>query len=297
MSLVPLRRILKEAEKGNYAVGYFESWDYGSLDATIRAAEEVNFPVIVGFGARTFVNEDSWDDRKLTSFAKMGREMAERSSVPVSFILNESSNLSMLKRGMEVGFNCVMFDGSDLPLEENIELTKKVVEEAKKWKVDVEAQLGKIPSSGEKLKSFYLTSPQEAKLFVEKTGIVALAISVGNIHMSMNKQTLIDLTRLEKIRNLASVPLVMHGGTGFPDELVPEVVKRGVYKFNLGSILKKAFLKELKLGLLKEDLEKDDLASIHDLIDSRGERGIFERAYFAVREIIKEKIKLYGMIH
>jgi ketose-bisphosphate aldolase len=295
MSLVPLREILKEAEEGNYAVGYFESWDYGSLEATVRTAEELNFPVIAGFGARTFVSERGWDERKLICFARMGREMIQRSSVPISFLLNESHDLLMLRKGMEAGFNCVMFDGGDLSFEDNTKLTKKVVEEAKRWKVDVEAQLGKIPSPGENLNDFHLTSPQEARIFVEKTGVVALAVSVGNVHMSKNREVSIDLIRLEKIRKSSNIPLVMHGGTGFPDELIPEVVKRGVYKFNLGSILKEIFLRELKEGLLGEELEKDSLALIHDLVDSQGGKGIFKKAYFAVKEVIKEKIRLYSL--
>ncbi len=294
MALVPLREILEKAEKGNYAVGYFESWDYGSLEATVMAAEEVNFPIIAGFGARTFSRRDEWDERKLICFARMGKELIERSPVSISFILNESSNPLMLKRAMEAGFNCVMFDGSHLPLEENVKLTREVVEEAKKWKADVEGQLGNIPSLGEPVQKSDFTSPEEAKIFVAKTGISALAVSVGNIHMSSPK-TGVDFELAEKIKKLSRVPLVMHGGTGFPDELVVEAVKRGFYKFNLGSILKKVFLQEIKNGLNKENFEKDDLQIVHDIIDSGGEKGIFQKAYSRVKEVVKEKVKLYSL--
>jgi len=289
-----MRQILEEAHKGGYAAGYFESWDYGSLDATLKAAEEMSSPVIIGFGARTFAERNSWDDRKLASFAAMGKTMTESSSVPVSFILNEADEISMLRRGMELGFNCLMFEGSHLPVEKNIELTARLVKEGKRRAVDVEAELGRIPAAGEKLRQNYLTSPSEARSFVEKTGLTALAVSVGNIHMSTGEQTSIDLAKLQKIRDYTNVPLVMHGGTGFPDKLVPEVIKKGVYKFNVGSIMKKGFLEELKSGLLREDLEEIDLTLVHHLADWPGSRNIFERAYAAVKEIVKEKIRVYG---
>jgi ketose-bisphosphate aldolase len=286
--------MLEEARKEEYAAGYFESWDFGSLEATLKAAEEMNSPVIIGFGARTFTQGQGWDDKKLTCFAAMGKTMAESSSVPVSFILNEADEISMLRRGMELGFNCLMFEGSHLPVEKNIELTARLVRETKGGGVDVEAELGRIPAAGEELKEHYLTSPEEARSFVEKTALTALAVSVGNIHMSAGRRVSIDLAKLQKIRDYTNVPLVMHGGTGFPDRLVPEVIKKGVYKFNVGSIVKKTFLEELKSGLLREDLEEIDFALVHHLVDWPGSRNIFEQAYAAVKEIVKEKIRVYG---
>ena len=294
MSLISMREMLEEAQRKEYAVGYFESWDFGSLKATVEAAEEMSSPVIIGFGAKTFIERDNWDGRKLTSFAAMAKTMAKKSSVPVSFLLNESDNISMLKRAIELGFNCIMFEGSDLSIEKNRELTARLVKEGKSGGVDVEGELGRIPAAGEDLKGDYLTSPEEARLFVEKTGLAALAVSVGNVHMSGGSETTIDLDRLEKIRGYTKTPLVMHGGTGFPDRLVPEVIKRGVYKFNVGSIMKKVFLGELKSGLLQENLEEIKLAYVHYLIDWLGERNIFEPAYAAVKEVVKEKIRIYG---
>ena len=147
MSLICLRNMLEEARKGEYAAGYFESWDFGSLEATLKAAEELNSPVIIGFGARTFTQRQSWNDRKLASFAAMGKTMTESSSVPVSFILNETDEISMLRRGVELGFNCVMFEGSHLPVEKNIDLAARLVKEGKRRAVDVEAELVDIRGS------------------------------------------------------------------------------------------------------------------------------------------------------
>ena len=185
-----------------------------------------------------------------------------------------------------------MFDGSFLSLEENIELTRKVVKEAAKKGVDVEGQVGKIPDRGENINKNFLTSPQEAAYFVEKTGVSALAISVGNIHnMAMNEEFTTDIDLLGEINKLTNVPLVMHGGTGFPDVLVKEVIKRGVCKFNVGGILRGVFLREIKKTLEKIDLSKADFQK---LLGSNSQVNIFEKGYSAVEEVVKEKLKLYS---
>jgi len=291
MPLVPMKNILKDAQDRKYIVGYFEAWDYGSLNATLKAAEEMKSAIIIGFGGRSFKTSAGWDEIKLASSASMGKIMAENSSVPAAFILNEVEDLEIINKGIRFGFNSVMFDGSSLPLKGNIELTRKVVKEAAKRGIDVEGQVGRIPEKGEGIEKNFLTSPQGAAYFVEKTGASALAISVGNIHMATDEEYSIDLGLLEEISRLTSVPLVMHGGTGFPDALVNEVVNRGVYKFNVGTILKEVFVREVKETLEKEDLSKADF---QELLGSNSQGDIFEKGYFAVKKVVKEKLKLYS---
>jgi len=291
MPLVSMKDILKDAQEKKYAVGHFEAWDYGSLDATLKAAEEMKSAVIIGFGGRSFETSVGWDEVKLASFASMGKIMAQNSSIPTAFILNEVEDLGMMNRGMRLGFNSLMFDGSSLPLGENIKLTRKVVKEAAKKGIDVEGQVGRIPEKGEGIDKNLLTSPEKAAYFVEKTGVSALAISVGNIHMATDEEFSIDLGLLEEINRATNVPLVMHGGTGFPDALVKEVVNRGVYKFNVGTILKEVFVKEVKETLKKEDLNKADF---QELLGSNSDADILEKGYFAVKKVVKEKIKLYA---
>jgi len=291
MSFVSMKNILNDAQEKKYAVGHFEAWDYGSLNATVKAAEEMKSAIIIGFGGRSFETSVGWDEVKLASFASMGKIMAQDSSVPTAFILNEVEDLGIIKKGMGLGFNSVMFDGSSLSLEENIELTRKIVEEAIKKGIDVEGQVGRIPEKGEGIEKNFLTSPQEATYFVEKTGVSALAISVGNIHMATDEESSIDIRLLEEINRATNVPLVMHGGTGFPDALVKEVVNRGVYKFNVGTILKEVFLKEVKKTLGKEDLSKADF---QELLGSNSDADILNKGYSAVKEVVKEKIKLYS---
>ena len=291
MPLVSVRNILKDAQEKKCAVGHFEAWDYGSLKASLEAAEEMRCPVIIGFGGRSFETSVGWDEIKLASFANMGKIMAQNSSVPTVFILNEVEDLEIINKGMRLGFNSVMFDGSSFPVEEDIKLTRRVVKQAAKKGIDVEGQVGRIPSTGERIEKNFLTSPQEAAYFVEKTGVSALAISVGNIHMAMDEESPIDLDLLEEINRLTGVPLVIHGGTGFPDALVKEVINRGVCKFNVGTILKGVFLREVKKILEKEDLSK---ANFQELLGSNSDADIFKKGYFAVKEVVKEKLKLYS---
>lgn len=291
MPLVPMKEILEDAQDRKYIVGYFEAWDYSSLNATVKAAEEMKSVIIIGFGGRSFKTSADWDEVKLASFASMGKIMAQNSSVPTAFILNEVEDLEIINKGIRLGFNSVMFDGSSLPLEENTKLTRKVVKEAVKIGIDVEGQVGRIPSAGEGIEKNFLTSPQEAACFVEKTGVSALAISVGNIHMATDKESPIDLGLLEEINRLTSVPLVIHGGTGFPDALINEVINRGVYKFNVGTILKEVFLREVKKTLEKIDLSKADF---QELLGSNSQVDIFKKGYSAVKEVVKEKLRLYS---
>ncbi|KKK59334.1 hypothetical protein LCGC14_3035430, partial [marine sediment metagenome] len=231
-------------------------------------------PVIIGFGGRSFETSVGWDEIKLASFANMGKIMAQNSSVPTVFILNEVEDLEIINKGMRLGFNSVMFDGSSFPVEEDIKLTRRVVKQAAKKGIDVEGQVGRIPSTGERIEKNFLTSPQEAAYFVEKTGVSALAISVGNIHMAMDEESPIDLDLLEEINRLTGVPLVIHGGTGFPDALVKEVINRGVCKFNVGTILKEVFLREVKKTLEKINLSKADF---QELLGSNSQMDIFEK--------------------
>ena len=291
MSFVPMKEILKDAQDRKYIVGYFEAWDYGSLDAIVKAAEEMKSAIIIGFGGRSFKTSVGWDEVKLASFASMGKIIAQNSSVPTALILNEVEDLEIIKKGMRLGFNSVMFDGSSLPLAENIKLTRRVVKEAAKIGIDVEGQVGRIPEKGERIEKNFLTSPQEAAYFVEKTEVNALAISVGNIHMATDKESSIDIDLLEEINRLTSVPLVIHGGTGFPNTLVKEVINRGVCKFNVGTILKEVFLREVKKTLEKIDLSKADF---QELLGSNSHLDIFGKGYFAIKEVVKEKIKLYS---
>jgi ketose-bisphosphate aldolase len=243
MPLHPLRNILKDALDGRYAVGYFEPWDQYSMEAVVQAAENMNAPVIIGCGG-IMMDQVWFDGGGMEALASVGRVSAERSKVPTALLLNEVSTFEQIEKGLEYGFKAVMLDSSHLPFEENIRITKQVVEAAHAVNVDVEAELGHLPlGTGKDDKGDpFPTDPEGAADFVARTKVDALAVSIGNIHVLLSgKADALDLDRLEKIHRKVDVPLVIHGSTGFPDDAVPKVISLGVAKFNVGSALKRAF--------------------------------------------------------
>ncbi|MGQ9615212.1 MAG: class II fructose-bisphosphate aldolase [Spirochaetota bacterium] len=291
MPLCPMREILKDALKGRYAVGYFEPWDQYSMEAVIKAAETLNSPVIIGCGG-IMMNQDWFIGGGMEVLACIGRILARRSKVPTALLLNEVSTLWQIEEGLKYGFNAVMLDSSHLSFEENVRLTKEVVAAAQAVNVDVEAELGHLPlGSGEPddVQSS-LTDPHQAAAFVQRTGVDALAVSIGNIHVLLKgKSENLDFNRLEQIHRLVNVPLVIHGSTGFPDEAISRAIELGVAKFNVGTVLKRAYW----IGL-KEALEKTpDDANPQDVIGSRKASDILTRASERMRSEVERLIRLF----
>ncbi len=247
MPLQSLNKMLKNATDGGYAVGYFEPWDQYSMEAVVQAAEKMGTPVIIGCGG-IMMNQAWFNGVGMESLAYVGRVLAEKSGVPAALLLNEVVTFDQVMRGIEYGFNAVMLDSSDLPFEENVEITRKVVETAHTAGVDVEAELGHLPmGSGNNDGKSQLTDPDQAAEFISRTGADALAVSIGNIHVLLKgKSDKLDLDLLERIHEKVDIPLVIHGSTGFPDDAVPRAIQLGVAKFNVGTLLKKAFWAGLK---------------------------------------------------
>ncbi|MGQ9625341.1 MAG: class II fructose-bisphosphate aldolase [Anaerolineae bacterium] len=289
MPLTSLKEILQDALKGGYAVGYFEPWDQYSMEAVIQAAEKMNSPVIIGCGGMMMDKE--WFDRwGMEGMAALGRVLARRSKVPTALILNEVEAFEQIVRGLVWGFNAVMLDSSHLPYEENVRLTQKVVEVAHAVGADVEAELGHLPvGSGEGSESS-LTDPEQAADFVARTGVDALAVSIGNVHILLEgKSEELDFNRLAQIRQKVGVPLVIHGGTGFPDEAVRRAISLGVAKFNVGTVLKQAFLR----GMAEALDETPEDASPQEVIGSRKESDIMAHARKRMRQEVERLITLY----
>lgn len=289
MSLVQLSEIVAKADSGKYAIGYFESWDSYSLEAVLEAAEEEVAPVVLGFGG-TMMNQLWFERFGIEPLGAYGRVIAEKATVPVAFILNEVLKLDHVVKGIDSGFNVVMLDSCHLPFEQNVEITRKVVELARPHGVEVQAELGQLPDSGQSRKG-NLTDPLQAKKFVELTSVDFLAVSIGNVHLQTDGSSTIDLERLREIRKNVDVPLVIHGGSGFPDGAVKEAVSNGVRLFHLGTLLKKAFL-ETTMGKLA--LLNDERFGYQSLVGSRKETDIFMPAKHKIKQIAKKYMRLYG---
>jgi len=287
--LVPFKELLAEAQAGGYAVGYFEAWDIYSLEAVLEAAEAEDAPVILGFGG-VMMEPDWFDGGGLESLGALGLATVRAASVPVSLILNEVATFAQVVRGIHVGFNAVMLDTSDLPYHENVRLTRQVVQTAHVVGVGVEAEVGMLPDASGEMGggTGRLTDPDEAVRFVSETGIDALAVSIGNVHTLTHGKTAIDLERLAAIHQAVSVPLVVHGGTGFPEEAIAPVIALGVAKFNIGAVLKQAFL----AGLTEAIEALPPQVSFHQVMGSRKEADVLQRGKVRMREEVTRRIRL-----
>lgn len=289
MPLVALSKLLKQAESDGYAVGYFEAWDMYSLEAVLEAAEEENSPVVLGFGG--MMMNQTWIQRfGIEPLGAYGRVIAEKSKVPVSFILNEVHKLEHIKQGLGSGFNTVMLDTSMLSFQDNMQQTAKVVELARPYGIEVQAELGCLPTFGEDAKGS-LTDPDEAAEFVKQTDVDFLAISIGNVHLQDEGESPVDTDRVKAIREKVDVPLVIHGGTGFPDKKIAEVIRNGASLFHVGTIMKKTFFEATKEAF---DSAGQDAKGYQALVGSRKESDVLISAKEEIKKVVKGLIKLFG---
>ncbi len=240
--LVTLKEILAIAEERKIAVGSFNTPNLASLRAIIAAAEALNQPVIL-------MHAQVHEEMGLCTMEEVAPIMlaaAKKSTVPVCVHLDHGTDLDYIKRGLELGFTGVMFDGSALSHEENFEKTKKAVRMAMLTGASVEAEIGSMGAREggnaqdmDNPESIY-TDPDMAVKFVAETGIDALACAFGTVHGMYVKEPKLDFDRLAKINELVSVPLVMHGGSGVSVEDYRRVISLGISKINYYTYMSKA---------------------------------------------------------
>ena len=240
--LVTLKEILAIAEERKIAVGAFNANSLAALRAIMGAAEELQQPVIL-------MHAQIHEEMGLCTMEEVAPIMlaaAKKATVPVCVHLDHGTDLDYIKRGLELGFTGVMFDGSTLSVEENFEKTKITVEWAKKTGASVEAEIGSMGAreGGNALtvddpESLY-TDPAMAKRFAEETGIDALACAFGTVHGLYMREPKLDFPRLDTINHLVSIPLVMHGGSGVSEDDYRRVISLGIAKINYYTYMAKA---------------------------------------------------------
>lgn len=236
--LVTLKTILKIAEAKKCAIGSFNTPNLESLKAVIGAAEELNQPVIL---MHAQIHEEM-GLCNMEEIAPIMLFMADRATVPVCVHLDHGTDLDYVKKGLDLGFTSVMYDGSTLPDELNFANTAIAVEMAEKTGASVEAEIGSMGAreSGAAGGESIYTSPQAAKKFSEETGIDALACAFGTAHGIYLKEPKLDFARLDEIHTMTDVPLVMHGGSGVSHEDYRKVIALGVRKINYYTYMAKA---------------------------------------------------------
>lgn len=242
------KEMLLKAQQGGYAVGAFNAENMEMIRAIIAAAEELKAPVMIQTTPGT-VRYAS-----LETFAAIVKAEAEKVSVPVCLHLDHGESYEMAVKAIQVGYSSVMIDGSKLPLEENIALSKRVADVGRACGVPVEAELGRVGGKEDdtESKDSAYTDPTEAKRFVEETGVDSLAIGIGTAHGVYKVKPVLNTPRISEVKEVVDVPLVLHGSSGLSDEDVRDCVKRGMCKVNFATELRQEYLKATR-KLLNED--------------------------------------------
>ncbi len=279
MALVPVNDLLRKADREKYAVGAFNANNMEIIQAIVQAAELENSPVIMQ------ASQGAINYAGLEFISQMVKTAANNTHVPVALHLDHGTDFEQLIRCIYSGFSSVMYDGSKLPLEENIAITKKVLDVARPLGVSVEAELGKIGGTEDDIhvsaRDAMFTDPDEAITFVQQTGIESLAIAIGTAHGQYKGEPKLDYDRLTTIKKAVQIPLVLHGSSGVPDEAVKKAISLGICKVNIDTNIREAFVGEMRRVL---DLNPTE-------IDPRKVLGPAREATVA---IIREKIRIFG---
>lgn len=299
--LVTNKDLLVPATHKGYAVGAFNVNDLEVVLAVAEAAVEERSPAIVA------VTPSAIKYGGLAYLSKIVRTAAENSPVPMSLHLDHGEDFETTSKCVGAGFTSVMIDGSHLSFEDNVALTKKVVDVAHPKSVSVEAELGRLAGVEEKTveeKDAILTDPSVAKEFVERTGVDALAVAVGTSHgaYKFKAEPKLDFERLKLIRKQVSVPLVLHGASSVPGWIIEKATKYGAKLEGAKGIPEDNIKKAIALGIAKINIDTDlrlaFTAAVREVLANSPKefdpRKILGPAKDAMKEVVKGKMRLFG---
>lgn len=270
--------MLKKAQEGHYAVGAFNVENMEMVMAVLKAAEEMNSPVIMQTTPSTVKYAG------LDYYLAMVRAAAERTTVPVAMHLDHGNSFDLAMQALRTGYTSIMIDGSHESFEDNIALTRRVTDACAPSGISVEAELGKVGGKEDDLVADHdspYTDPQQAKEFAERTNVTSLAVAIGTAHGFYKGTPKLDFERLSAIREVVSIPLVLHGASGVPDDAVRESIKRGICKVNFATELRVAFSNGVKKYLAENP----------DAFDPKKYSAV---GMEYVTELVKEKISVCG---
>jgi len=277
--LVTGKEILQKAHEGGYAVGAFNVSNLEMTQAAIAAAEEEKSPIILQ------TSQSAIKYAGIEEISLIVRTLAEKASVPVALHLDHGTDWDVVMQCLRYGWTSVMFDGSKYEFQENIAITKQVIDIAHPMGVSVEAELGKIGGVEDHVKvdekDATMTDPAEAVEFVEKTGVDYLAIAIGTAHGVYKGDPKLDFDRLKEIKGKLNMPIVLHGASGVSEEDIKKAVSLGVNKINIDTDLRQAFAKAMH-KVVKETPEQYD------------PRKMLAPTTEAIKEVVKTKIRMFG---
>lgn len=275
--LVNLNEVLKKAQMGKYAVGLFNTTDTDMLQAVIEAAEESNSPVILGTAEVLL----PYGELKLIAPSVIAA--AKRAKVPVVVHYDHGLTFDRCIEALKLGFSSIMFDGSAKPYEQNIAETREMVKIAHAFGATVEGEIGHVGEAAKEdnLLTDMYTTPEEAKAYLEATGVDALAVAIGSAHGVYKKKPMLNIERLKEISSAVKVPLVLHGGSGLSDDDFKNTIRNGIAKVNIFT----------DLCLAGECAMKDGEEKKLGYLETRNLKVEY------IKEAVKHKMALFGSVN
>lgn len=282
MGLVNMKEMLIKARKEHYAVGQFNINNLEWTQAILDEAQALNAPVILGVSEGAGKYMGGWT--VVYAMVKAYIE-AKNITVPVALHLDHGTSFEVCKAAIDAGFTSVMIDASHYPFEENIEMTKKVVEYAHARGISVEAELGKVGGQEDNIvaESMY-ADPEECKILVEKTGIDCLAPALGSVHGPYHGEPKLGFKEMAYINELLNMPLVLHGGSGIPDEQLRKAIDRGTAKINVNTESQQAWT-----AIVRKVLSEDSKVYDPRKVIGPGKEGI--------KAVVRAKCEVFGCIN
>ena len=278
--ILSTREMLLKAQREGYAVPAFNIHNMETLQVVAETAMEMKSPVIIA-GTPSTIEDYAGPDY----IKAMAEVAANKYDIPIAIHLDHFEDVEAIKRDIDIGFKSCMIDASKKPFEENISIVKDVVEYAHRYDAVVEAELGKLGGREDDLvvdeKDAMYTNPDDAAEFVDKTNVDSLAIAIGTAHGLYKGEPKLDFERLKEIRSKVSIPLVLHGASDVPDELVKEAISLGICKVNVATDLKIPFADAVKKFFNENSKESDP-------------RKYMAPGKEAMKEIVKHKIEVCG---
>ena len=277
--LVSTQELLETARRNLYAIGAFNVYNLEGVKAVIRAAEKSHSPAMLQIHPSALRYGGSM-------LVAMCLEAARAATVSVSVHLDHSTDQQAIEEALQAGIRSIMADGSPFEYDQNLEFTRQMTQLSHQYGAIVEAEIGRISGTEDGLtiaeKEAKMTDPLQAVEFVQATGVDALAVTIGNVHGEYKSPPRLDFDRLAKIRSLLDLPLVLHGASGLPAEMISRSIQLGVCKFNVNTEVRQAYLQSLQAELCGQRPS--------DLLD------IAENAIQAMEAVIREKLELFGSV-
>ncbi len=294
MPKIPFGRMIEDAERRGYALGYFESWNMESLFATADAAEAARSPVILGFSGIALPRKDRVMPEHLVDYASLGSAVCDRISVPACLLFNESPSFEWVVDAVQKGFGMVMFADEAMDYHSLVETTRKVCRVAHAASVAVEGEPHSLPGVDGDLLSApgerHMSDPGLARQFVQATGIDAIAVNVGQAHLHGRGEVRLDLDRVAGLKHAVGVPLVLHGATSVRRDDLREAIRRGVRKVNVGSALKRVCIESMRGALSRLGPDYNP----YEVVGSGLAHDVMMECRRAVQEVTQDYMALFG---